>query len=92
MSKRVGLVLALIAAVFAVFAQALSADFVSWDDDKNFLANVRYRGLSLDHVESLVAGTAVSNSDVQLGADPSTGNRICAFDAASGTIVAPASP
>lgn len=41
----------MIAAVFAVFAQALSAEFVNWDDDKNFLANVRYRGLSLDHVE-----------------------------------------
>ena len=30
---------------FAVFLPALSGDFVNWDDDKNFLANVNYRGL-----------------------------------------------
>jgi tetratricopeptide (TPR) repeat protein len=32
---------------FVVFLPALRAGFVSWDDDKNFLANPNYRGLGL---------------------------------------------
>jgi tetratricopeptide (TPR) repeat protein len=35
------------AAVFVAFAPALSAGFVDWDDDRNFLQNQDYRGLSL---------------------------------------------
>jgi tetratricopeptide (TPR) repeat protein len=30
---------------FIVFLPVLSADFVNWDDDKNFTGNVHYRGL-----------------------------------------------
>src|SRR5260370_25806369 len=30
---------------FAVFLPTLSAGFVNWDDDKNFLENSNYRGL-----------------------------------------------
>lgn len=37
---------ALVALVtFAAFAPALSAGFVAWDDDRNFVANIHYRGL-----------------------------------------------
>jgi hypothetical protein len=40
------LIAALVAeAVFAAFLPALRADFVSWDDTANFLANPHYRGL-----------------------------------------------
>jgi len=40
----------LVAAVFAAFFPALSAGFVLWDDDKNFLENAGWRGLSLEHL------------------------------------------
>lgn len=46
-----GLALAIVAAVFAAFAPALSAGFVDWDDDRNFLQNASYRGLSLEHLK-----------------------------------------
>ena len=37
-----------VAAIAAMpFLPALSAGFVRWDDDKNFLANTAYRGLGL---------------------------------------------
>jgi hypothetical protein len=37
----------LVVAVVAAFAPVLSADFVQWDDDENFLLNPHYRGLGL---------------------------------------------
>jgi hypothetical protein len=39
-----------VAAVFLAFAPALSAGFVTWDDDRNFLEHSRWRGLSLEHL------------------------------------------
>jgi tetratricopeptide (TPR) repeat protein len=36
---------------FVVFLPALSADFVNWDDDKNFTDNVHYRGLGRTQVQ-----------------------------------------
>src|SRR5438132_3823042 len=35
---------------FAAFLPALQNQFVSWDDDKNFLENPHYRGLSWTHL------------------------------------------
>jgi Tfp pilus assembly protein PilF len=35
---------------FIAFAPVLRNGFVSWDDDKNFLANPHYRGLGLDQL------------------------------------------
>ena len=35
---------------FIAFVPALRNGFVSWDDDKNFLANPHYRGLGLDQL------------------------------------------
>ncbi len=50
--RRTALIAALIVAlVFIAFFPALSADFVHWDDDRNFLENPSYRGLSLAHLE-----------------------------------------
>ena len=37
----------LVVAVVAAFSPVLSADFVRWDDDENFLLNPHYRGLGL---------------------------------------------
>src|SRR5262245_37650331 len=37
--------IALVALVFAAFWPSLSADFVNWDDDRNFVFNDHYRGL-----------------------------------------------
>ncbi len=36
---------------FATFLPALSGEFVSWDDDKNFVNNFSYRGLGLAQLE-----------------------------------------
>ena len=36
--------LLLAAVVFACFSPSLSADFVNWDDDANFVENPQYRG------------------------------------------------
>ncbi|MBK7877168.1 MAG: hypothetical protein IPJ77_15730 [Planctomycetes bacterium] len=38
--------LLLVALVFAAFWPSLSAGFVNWDDDKNFVENVHWRGLA----------------------------------------------
>ncbi|MEX2303686.1 MAG: tetratricopeptide repeat protein [Bryobacterales bacterium] len=35
---------------FFVFLAAVGNDFVNWDDDRNFLDNPFYRGLSFDHL------------------------------------------
>src|SRR5678816_3886687 len=37
-------------ATFATFIPALQSDFVTWDDDRNFTANVHYRGLGLSQL------------------------------------------
>jgi tetratricopeptide (TPR) repeat protein len=42
--------IAIFVAVFAAFAPALSAQFVAWDDDRNFVTNQAWRGLSAKHV------------------------------------------
>ncbi len=39
------------AITFATFLPALNGDFVSWDDDKNFVENFNYRGLGLAQLE-----------------------------------------
>jgi tetratricopeptide (TPR) repeat protein len=36
---------------FIVFLPALSADFVNWDDDKNFTDNLHYRGLGPTQIQ-----------------------------------------
>jgi tetratricopeptide (TPR) repeat protein len=46
----VGWSLAIAGAVFAAFLPALSAGFLYWDDDKNFLDHQAWRGLSLEHL------------------------------------------
>jgi len=38
------------ALVFAAFSPAFSAGFLYWDDDKNFLENPAWRGLSFEHL------------------------------------------
>ncbi len=40
----------IVAAVLAAFAPALSAGFVNWDDDRNFVMNQAWRGLSEKHL------------------------------------------
>jgi len=45
---QIGLV---VAAVFAAFFPALSAGFLYWDDDRNFLLHEAWRGLSPKHLE-----------------------------------------
>jgi tetratricopeptide (TPR) repeat protein len=50
MTKRAGLCLALIALVAVAFWPAFRAGFVNWDDDRNFLTNVHYRGLDIEHL------------------------------------------
>jgi Tfp pilus assembly protein PilF len=47
---RLGLAGLIAAAVIGAFTPALHAGFVYWDDDKNFLDNARWRGLSLEHL------------------------------------------
>lgn len=37
-------------AAFSTFAPALRHGFVDWDDDRNFLANEQYRGLTAEHL------------------------------------------
>src|SRR5262245_56553441 len=45
--RPVVVVALLVVAVVAAFSPVLSADFVRWDDDENFLSNPHYRGLGL---------------------------------------------
>ncbi|MBL8856993.1 MAG: tetratricopeptide repeat protein [Planctomycetes bacterium] len=51
MTKRTGLVCALVALVVVGFWPALGAEFLGWDDDRNFLLNVHYRGLALENLQ-----------------------------------------
>lgn len=50
MTKRIALCCALVALVVVAFWPAFRAEFVAWDDDRNFLSNVHYRGLGLDNL------------------------------------------
>jgi tetratricopeptide (TPR) repeat protein len=52
--QRIVFVLLIVIAVFAAFAPALSSGFVDWDDDRNFVANSAYRGLSFAHLKWMV--------------------------------------
>jgi hypothetical protein len=38
-------------AALALYLPSLSSGFVDWDDDKNFLNNLAYRGLGLDQLK-----------------------------------------
>jgi tetratricopeptide (TPR) repeat protein len=51
MTKRIALCLALISLVSVAFWPAFHAEFVGWDDDRNFLTNVHYRGLGLENLK-----------------------------------------
>ena len=53
--------LALVAATFLAFAPVLSADFVTWDDDRNFLENPHYRGLSGRHLAWMFTTTKMGH-------------------------------
>jgi len=46
MNRRWAVPLLLAAVVFGCFSPSLSAEFVNWDDDANFVENPNYRGLS----------------------------------------------
>ncbi|MBI5364966.1 MAG: hypothetical protein HZA53_17445 [Planctomycetes bacterium] len=48
--RRFLLALTLVALVFVAFLPALSAGFVNWDDDKNFLENTHWRGLGFSNL------------------------------------------
>ena len=57
----------------AVYVPALKAGFVTWDDDKNFLANQDYRGLDATHLRwmwtTFLLGHYVPLSWMTLGLD-----------------------
>ena len=59
--------------VFIAFLPALHAGFVSWDDDKNFLANPNYRGLGASQLRwmwtTFLLGHYVPLSWMTLGLD-----------------------
>jgi Flp pilus assembly protein TadD len=60
-------------AAFVVFLPALDADFVNWDDDKLFLNNTQFRGLSWSHLTWMFTTTKMGHwqplSWVTLGLD-----------------------
>ena len=70
-ARIVPVVIALV--TFVVFIPALRAGFVSWDDDKNFLANPNYRGLGLTQLRwmwsTFLLGHYVPLSWMTLGLD-----------------------
>ena len=49
-ARRTLALAAIVAAVVAAFSPAFSAGFLYWDDDKNFLENAMWRGLSPEHL------------------------------------------
>ncbi|MCK4658597.1 MAG: tetratricopeptide repeat protein [Phycisphaerae bacterium] len=49
------------AAAFITFLPALDADFVNWDDDKLFLDNSHYRGLSWPHIQWMFKTTTMGH-------------------------------
>ncbi len=48
---RIAFPISIIVATFFVFAPALSAEFLNWDDDMNFRENPSFRGLSAGHIQ-----------------------------------------
>jgi Flp pilus assembly protein TadD len=58
---------------FAAFVPVLGADFVDWDDNRNFLENPYYRGLSGEHLRWMFTTTKMGHyqplSWVTLGLD-----------------------
>jgi protein O-mannosyl-transferase len=64
---------AIAAATFVAFLPVLSAEFVSWDDEKNFLENPHYRGLGITQLRWMWStfhlGHYVPLSWMTLGAD-----------------------
>jgi tetratricopeptide (TPR) repeat protein len=71
--RAAGLAVAVAAVTFIAFLPALSADFVSWDDERNFLTNPHYRGLGLEQLRwmwtTTLLGHYVPLSWMTLGAD-----------------------
>lgn len=71
--KNLWISCAIAAITFGAFAPALRASFVSWDDEKNFLSNPHYRGLSLEQLRwmwtTFHLGHYVPLSWMTLGAD-----------------------
>ena len=73
--RRRGVALATLVALvtFVAFLPALGADFVSWDDERNFLTNPHYRGLGLEQLRwmwtTTLLGHYVPLSWMTLGAD-----------------------
>jgi len=61
MNRRWAVPLLLAAVVFACFSPSLSAEFVNWDDDANFLENPNYRGLSPAHLRWMFTTTHMGN-------------------------------
>lgn len=71
--RALALAIAVAAFTFVAFVPALSADFVSWDDKRNFLTNPYYRGLGLEQLRwmwtTTLLGHYVPLSWMTLGAD-----------------------
>jgi protein O-mannosyl-transferase len=71
--RAVALAIAVAAITFVAFVPALSADFVSWDDERNFLTNPHYRGLGLEQLRwmwtTTLLGHYVPLSWMTLGVD-----------------------
>jgi protein O-mannosyl-transferase len=49
-ARTVSLAIVVATITFVAFLPALGADFVSWDDERNFLTNPHYRGLGLEQL------------------------------------------
>ena len=71
--RRAALALLVAAVTFVAFIPALSADFVSWDDERNFLTNPHFRGLGLEQLRwmwtTTLLGHYVPITWMTLGAD-----------------------
>src|SRR5205085_3732085 len=72
-ARAVTLAIVVAAITFVAFLPALGADFVSWDDERNFLTNPHYRGLGLEQLRwmwtTTLLGHYVPLTWMTLGAD-----------------------
>jgi tetratricopeptide (TPR) repeat protein len=72
-AQTVSLAIVVAAIAFVAFLPALGADFVSWDDERNFLTNPHYRGLGPEQLRwmwtTTLLGHYVPLSWMTLGAD-----------------------
>src|SRR5688572_386992 len=63
----------LVVIVFVVFWPSLEGEFLDWDDDRNFLNNVNYRGLGWDQLRwmwtTAASGLYIPVTWMSLGAD-----------------------